>query len=168
MSLRARELESRFREANEEFSTFLQGLTNAELSRVCPEEQRTLAALARHVAGAYLFELRYFQGMVDGQPLPVVVKEELDQINAATGQRNAYADRNETLEILRRDGETAARFVAGLTDEQLQQVGAYVDWIPEMSVEHWVERVLIGHIRGHMASMRAIVDQAPVSSESFD
>ncbi len=164
MSLRAQQLESQFREANEEFSTFLAGLTDADLSRVCPNEQRTIAALARHVAGAYRYELRYFQGIADGAPLPVVAREQIDRNNAAGGERFVDADRGETLEILRRDGETAAQFVAGLTDEQLQQVGAYVDWVPAMSVEKWIEHVLIGHIRGHLTSMRAVVEQTALPS----
>ena len=104
------------------------------------------------------------RAIADGQPLPVVAREQIDRNNAAGGERFVDADRGETLEILRRDGETAARFVAGLTDEQLQQVGAYVDWVPAMSVEKWIEHVLIGHIRGHLTSMRAVVEQTALPS----
>ena len=158
MSSRAQALSQQFVQANDEFVRFVERLSDDDLRRVCPDEQRTLAALARHVAGGYLWELRYFKAIADGDPLAVVTRAQLDHSNAESGEQYANADRNETLELLRRDGETAAQFVAGLTDEQLSQVGEYIDWIPRMSIDQWIERVLIGHIRGHLAGMRTVVD----------
>jgi hypothetical protein len=102
--------------------------------------------------------LRHFRAIADGKPLGVWTRTELDRLNAESGERYADADRNESLEMLRRTGEEVAQFVAGLTDEQLSRVGAYVEWIPEMSVDEWIERVLIGHIVGHQAGMQAVVD----------
>ncbi len=159
MSLRAKQLESQFRAANDEFMRFVESLLDEDLRRVCPDEKRTLAALARHVAWGYLVELRYFRAIADGEPLGVVTKAQVDRTNAENGEQHADSDRSETLVILRRDGETAARFVGGLTDEQLSRVGQYVDWIPTMSVDQLVERVLIGHIRGHLKGMRAVIQR---------
>ncbi len=159
MSLRAQELAQYFERANNEFITFVTRLSDEEWRRMCPNEKCTIAALARHVAGAYLFELRAFRSIAEGAPLPIISKEQIDQSNADGGLKNAAADREETLEMLRRDGATAADFVRGLSDEQLQRVGAYVDWVPAMSVGQWIENVLFGHIRGHMASMQAVVEK---------
>lgn len=158
MSSRSQTLSEQFERANDEFMRFVESLSEDDFRRICPAEQRTLAALARHVAQGCLVELRHFRAIADGEPLDVWTKAEVDRINSESGERYATADRNETLEMLRRNSEEVAQFVAGLTDEQLSRVGEYVDWIPEMSVDQWVERVLIGHIVGHQAGMQAEVD----------
>ncbi len=163
MSLRAQELAQNFERANNEFIAFVVRLSDDEWRRMCPNERRTVAALAHHVAGGYLFEIRSFKGLADGQPLPTVTKEYIDRVNAEAGARDGEASRDQTLAMLRRNGRTAADFVRGLSDEQLQRVGAYVDWIPPMSVDQWIENVLLGHIRGHMASMQAVVEKKPTA-----
>jgi hypothetical protein len=163
-SPKAQSLAEQFSLANEAFMSFVEGLSDEELRRVCPNEQRTLAALARHVAGGILFELRSFKGIANGVPLPVVTKEQIDRLNAEHGEQFTNADREETLEMLRENGKTAVEWASGLSDEQLQRVGAYIDWVPEMTLEQWIERVLIGHIRMHQASMLAIVEPRPAAT----
>ncbi len=149
MSTRAHELAIQFEQANDDFITFISGLSEDEWLRVCPDEERTIAALSYHVAGGYVFEIGAFRGIAEGKDLPVVAKETLDRMNADGGAKFAEADRSETIEKLRHDGAIAAEFVRSLTDDQLQRVGAYIDWVPPMSVEKWIEHVLIGHIRMH-------------------
>jgi hypothetical protein len=161
MSPRAQALAEEFERVNEEFSAYLSQLSEKEWLTVCPNEERTVAALAHHVAAGYLFELRSFKGIAAGEPLPVVTKEYLDSSNAELGEKHANVDRGEVLAMLRQSGAVAAEFVRGLSDEQLQRVGEYIDWVPAMSLEQWIERVLIGHIQMHEASMRAVVEQPP-------
>ena len=86
-------------------------------------------------------------------------------MNAADGAAHAASDRAETLELLRANGASAATFVRGLGDDDLTRTGAYIEGIPAMSVDQWVERVLIGHIRGHLASMRAVVENPTVTAK---
>ena len=85
MSTRAEQLASQFEQANEEFITFITGLSAEEWLTVCPTEERTLAALAYHVAGGYLFEINAFRAIAEGQDLPVLAKETLDRMNAEGG-----------------------------------------------------------------------------------
>ena len=160
MSTRAEQLASQFAQANDDFITFISGLSDDAWLRVCPNEERTMAALAVHVAGGYLFEISAFRSIAEGQDLPVLAKETLDRMNAEGGEKFAEADRSVAVEKLRHDGAIAAEFVRSLSDEQLQRVGAYIDWVPPMSVEKWIEHVLIGHIRMHKSSMEAVVDRS--------
>lgn len=164
MSPHAEALAHRFEETNADFMRFVTGLTDGEWSRHCPNEERTVASLAAHVAGAYLFEMRAFQGIADDQPLPVVQKEWLDRVNAENGAKNARVERDEVLRSLEENAAKAADWVRGLKDEQLERTGAYIDWVPPMSLERWIERVLIGHILGHRASIEAVVDMRPASA----
>jgi DinB superfamily len=161
MSPRAEALARSFEDTNADFMRFMAGLTDEEWAQHCPNEERSVAALGFHVAGAYLFEIRAFQGIADDQPLPTVEKEWLDRLNAENGAKNARAGRDAVLAALEENGATAAEWVRGLTDEQLERAGAYVDWIEPMSLELWIEHVLIGHIVGHRASIEAVVSAKP-------
>lgn len=164
MSPRAKALAQRFEETNADFMRFMDGLTDEEWARHCPNEERSVAALGAHVAGAYLFEIRAFQGIAENQPQPAVEKEWLDRLNAENGAKNIRAGRDVVLGALEENGARAAEWVRGLTDEQLGRVGAYIAWVPPMSLERWIEQVLIGHIRGHRASIEAVVETRPTGA----
>lgn len=158
MSRRAHTLAEQFEQANAEFMSFVARISDDEWRLLCPSEGRTVAALAHHVAAGYPFEIRVFNAIVAGKPLPVLSRAALDAMNAADGVAHAGSDRAETLELLRANGASAATFVRDLNDDDLTRTGAYIEGILAMSVDQWIERVLIGHIRGHLASMRTVVE----------
>ncbi len=62
MASRAAELARQFEAANNELIEFVNGLSDEEWGRVCPNEERTIAALTFHVAFGYPFEIRVFRG----------------------------------------------------------------------------------------------------------
>jgi hypothetical protein len=51
----------------------------------------------------------------------------------------------------------AASVIASLSDEQLGRTGRYIQEAPEMSVQQWLERVLLGHIATHKRSIQETV-----------
>ncbi len=97
-------------------------------------------------------------------PLPILSRDELDRMNAVHGAEYAAVDRHETLQALRLNGADAATFVRGIGDDDLRKAGVYLEGIPEMTIDQWIERVLIGHIRMHLASMRAVIDPTATAS----
>lgn len=157
MSERAQELAGRFERANEEFIGIVERLSAAEWATECPEERRTVAALARHVAFGYELEARYLRAIASGRPLPAVSRERLDAINAEHGEQYAHCEKAEALDALRREGAATAAFLRGLSDEELQRSGDYVEWLPSWTVDTWIERVVIGHIATHLGSIRAAI-----------
>jgi hypothetical protein len=49
--------------------------------------------------------------------------------------------------------------VRQLSEDQLAISGKYITDIPDAwTVEQWIERVLIGHVRGHLESVRAVLE----------
>ena len=69
MSERARALADRFEQANATFVGVVVGLSPAQWGAYCPEEERTVAALARHVADAYTLESEAFRALAEGRPV---------------------------------------------------------------------------------------------------
>lgn len=158
MSERARALADRFERANEEFVAVVAALPEATWRALCPDEGRTVAALARHVAFGYAVEVEAFRAIAEGQPVRTWTRAGLAEVNAEDASRYADCDQAETVALLRRNAAGAAAFVRSLSDEQLARCGVYVEELAALTVDQWIERILIGHPEGHLRSIRAVVE----------
>jgi hypothetical protein len=157
VSERARKLAERFEQVGEGFAAEMEGLSEAQWRSFCPDEGRTVAALAYHVGWAYPVEIAAFRAMALGEARSAFSAGGIDEVNARHGAANAACDQAETVRMLRSNALAAAAIVRELTDEQLERTGAYVEEWPTASVQEWIERVLIGHPVGHQRSIRAAV-----------
>jgi hypothetical protein len=163
MSERARELAERFEQTAEAFADEMARLSPAQWGTFCPDEERTVAALARHVGVAYGFEIGAFAAMAEGREWNPLQREALNQANADDGKAWAACDQAETVEMLRREAAETAAVVRGFTDEQLARSGLYLEGLGERTVAEWLESILLGHIAGHLTSIRAAVAGRPGS-----
>ena len=79
--------------------------------------------------------------------------------NAERSVAHAACSKSEVLDLLRANTESALVSMRALTDAQLDR-SAIVPIIADRPVTagQLIEWVLIGHIRGHLASIRAAVD----------
>jgi hypothetical protein len=80
--------------------------------------------------------------------------EQLAQWNAAAAQENAAQPKGVAMERLRTNAPAAIAYVRGLSDEQLQRTGTLPFGGDPMTAEAVIEHVLIGHPRGHLASIQ--------------
>jgi hypothetical protein len=161
-SARALELASRFDEGVDGFIAYIETLTAAQWLTLVPNEERTVAALAHHVAWAYVFEVEAFKVIAAGAEPTPVTRQQLADVNAVNGAEYAEVSREDAIALLRTNGAIASSFVAGLSDEQLARSGHYIDYVPAMTVDNWIRRVLIGHIDMHTRSIK----EALLHSES--
>jgi hypothetical protein len=161
MSARARELADRFQQVSEAFADEVARLSPLQWRAFSPEEGRTVAALAHHVAWAYEAEIEAFRAMAEGRAVPSWTEESLDQANVEAGQAFAACDQVETIELLRANATLAAAVVRELTDEQLARTGVYIEGEPAERVEVWIEDVLIGHPGMHLPAIRAATREHP-------
>jgi hypothetical protein len=58
---------------------------------------------------------------------------------------------------LRRNGEAAARIVRALDDAQLDSSATIITGRPPLTAQQVTERILIGHVRGHLATVRTAI-----------
>jgi hypothetical protein len=159
---RAVQLASQFEAANEGLVTYIQSLSATQWLAIVPNEERTVAALAHHVAWAYAVEIAAFEAIAHDGPAATVSREYLDTHNAREALEYAECDLADTIALLNQNATHAASVVASLTNEQLRRKGQYADWAPPLTVDHWIRRVLIGHIDVHLTSIRdAISATAP-------
>jgi hypothetical protein len=156
MSDRARALAERVAQANAEFIATIEGLTDAQWTAHCAPENCTVAALACHVGGGYRFAVNaMLKPIAEGTAPQPVTREMVDQGNVDYLAKNANRPRAEAIAMLREHGGSAAEYVRGLSDAQLDRSAA----LPlfngaSFTGEAVVENVLIGHPRGHLASIQ--------------
>jgi hypothetical protein len=154
MSERAAHLAERFEATNAAFIDYIAALTDEQWLTLVPNEQRSVAAMAHHIAWGYILEIEPFHAIALGETPEPLTRERLDSLNAEHAAEYAECDREETIGELRSNAQQTAVIVRSLSDEQLGRAGRYVDWAPAIPVRVWIERVLIGHITGHLQSIR--------------
>jgi hypothetical protein len=81
----------------------------------------------------------------------------IDQFNAQHAREQAHCTKEETLDLLRRNGEAAARVVRDLDDAQLDSIATIITGMPPLTAQQVTERILIGHVRGHLATVRTAI-----------
>ena len=89
MSKRANALAERIEQGAEALAALAEGLSEAEWQRVVPNEERTIAALVHHVAGACPILVDWARGLADGKPLTGVTWEAIAQMNAQANRRHS-------------------------------------------------------------------------------
>jgi DinB superfamily len=162
MSERAQALAERFERTNREFIETLQQCTEEQWRAKCANDDRTVAVVAGHVAGAYTATSGWVQAVASGQPLPPLTHALIDQINAQHAERHPEPDKAETIEQARRNGEAAASMVRGLSDQQLDRAGSTPLFGPDpVTAEQLIVGALIGHARGHLRSIQATLASQP-------
>lgn len=155
MQERAGTLAQRFEQTNDEFIAAVERLDDAQWSMMVATDNCTVAALAAHVAGGHVAIAGWVRAVADGEPMPPVTRDMIDDFNHEAARKNAAIERATVLDRLRRHGANAAAMVRGLNDEQLersQSVALFGG--ANLTVEALIENVLIGHPRAHLASLR--------------
>jgi hypothetical protein len=156
MAERAEVLADRFERAVAEFVSVVEGLSEAEWRTLCRNEERSVGVLARHVAFYIPFEMAVFRVIAVGKQPATLTRAEFADMNARDAEEWADTAKEETLALLRANAATVADEVRRLSDDHLARSGKYVEDIPDpWTVEQWLDRVLTGHVQGHLQSIRA-------------
>jgi hypothetical protein len=153
MSERARALADRFEQANGDLIRLLEHVSPVQWGAVCQGETWSVGVTAHHVAGAHETVAGIAHRVATGEPLPNITMEMIDHGNAQHAQQFKDCARDETVALLRTNGAKAGTMVRGLSDAQLARTAKILG--QEMSAEQFIERVLLGHVASHGASIRA-------------
>jgi hypothetical protein len=163
MSERADGLATRLEGANAEAITFAESCPEEMWTAPCVNDGRTVAAVVRHVGGAYIAHLRLVQAIAAGEAIPETFTDWaiINRGNDISAQKYAHADRAETITSLRRNGANLASAIRGCTDAQLDRAAVVpVFGDDARSVDWLLTNVIIPHVGGHLADLRKTVAPA--------
>jgi hypothetical protein len=153
MGTQTEQLASRFEQVNGEAIKTIEGLSDAQWKATCQGEQWPVNVTAHHVGVSQELVAGIAVAIATGQPLPPLTPEMLNQGNAEHAKQAAGCSKQETLDLMRTGGQTAAAMVRGLSDDQLSRTGTLFG--NEFSAQSWIENVVIGHTQQHMQSIQA-------------
>jgi hypothetical protein len=152
--VRAGELAARLEQANAEVIEFVQACPSGLWAARTPEEGWAVPAAAMHIAFGHLTITTWVHRLSAGLPVTETMAD-FAVVNAADEQKYANASQAEVVESLQTFGDAALRYVRGLTDKELEGTARFEPAGADLTAAQLVEGVLIGHLTGHFASIRA-------------
>jgi hypothetical protein len=160
MSARAQILATKLAEANAAVIAFAESCPAEKWTVPCVDDGRTVAAVVRHVGGAYIAHTRLVEAAASGEPIPAMFGdwEAIHQGNAISAQKYANADRGETIASLERNGANLAATIRDLTDAQLDRTAVVRLFGDDArTTAAIIETPVIAHPLGHLVALRATV-----------
>ena len=156
MSERARNLAERLEAFNRDVTTYLDHLTEEQWRKVCAWEDWGVGVTARHIgAGHYEGALWLTKLIVDGEKLPELTREQIDEMANQHAREHANCTKAEVLELFRKDGEMLVAFAAGLGDAELDRTGYLAAIGREVSAQQLLETVVLQSGGEHFANLKA-------------
>ena len=116
---------------------------------------RSVGVVVHHVASVYPVEVELAQVLASGLPITEATKEGIDQMNATHAAENRYISKKDTLELLKKNSETAAEAVRKLSDDELKNfntVSLYAD--APLTCQFFIEDHALRHSFHHMAKIK--------------
>ena len=163
-SARSAQLADEFEAAQEAFAGLVESLSDEQWRLVgtnFPErlndedEGRTVGVIAHHVAVSGQFIIDRIGATLEGRPVAPV---DIRALNATHAAEHAEATREEVVALLRQKGKTIGSAVRAMSDRELAT--SLVTQAGPMTIEQRIERVLIGHLKGHRGVIEATLSRA--------
>lgn len=158
MSRRATDLADRLKAFNEELIAFVQACPDADWRKVCPGEQWSVGVVARHIAASHYGALGLAKMMVAGETLPELTEGVVDRMNHKHAEKHRDCTRDEVLKVLRENGASAADYVAGLGDADLDRTARIPAAGGDLTTEHLFATIMLRSGGEHFAHVKAAVN----------
>ena len=157
MASRSEALADRFDAAIDEFAGAIASCSDTQWASTGGPEGWTVAATAQHVAGQFPLEREFIEEAANGGGGLAYTWDDINGKNDARAAANMNCSRNDVLALLRDGAASMSAYIRGLSDEQLDRTAPLrlADGA-QLSTQQLIEGgVLIEHVTGHLASIRA-------------
>jgi hypothetical protein len=152
---RGGDLVERFKAFNDEFAAFVENCSDEKWQKVCSGERWSVGVVARHVAAGHYRALKLAKMIVDGNELPNITPDEIDQSNARHAEKHADCTRDEVLRILREKGSWVTEYLGGLSDSDLERTAHLGLAHGDVTVHRFIENSILHQGKEHLANMKA-------------
>jgi hypothetical protein len=131
---------------------WFQGVNTPDLRINDEDETRRVGVIAHHVAMNQVWQMDRIKAVLEDKPTPPV---DIKVVNSQHAIEHGDATKAEVVTMLRNQGPRIAADIRLIPDEKLDKERQ----VPTgtMTVKDRIERVLIGHIQGHQASIEATI-----------
>jgi hypothetical protein len=130
----------------------LRGVNTPELRQNDEDESRPVGVIAHHVASTQPWIMGRIRAIIEDGPTPPV---DFKIINAEHAVEHAGATKAEVVSMLQENLHRITDEVRAIPDHMLDKERQLPTGV--MSVQQRIERVLIGHMKAHQASIEATI-----------
>ena len=155
----AESLADSFNARNTDLLEFVQGCSDDGWRKVTAAEGWPVGVTARHIAVAHYPVIEWVQMLVQGDPLPPVTMDTIDQINAQHAAAHQDCTQDEVVELLRANHAKVVAYLATLDDADLGRQGYLKLFETDISAAQLFSAVLIDSAAKHFSSMKETVQQ---------
>jgi hypothetical protein len=147
-------LADRLNSFNGELISFVENCTEGDWGRV-GDEGWPLGVTARHIGASHYQAVSVLQKILNGEKLPEMTMEQITENANRHAREHAECTKIEVLDILRRYGRKLAEFAGSLEDSELDKTGYLPAIGREMTVEQFIEAVILQGGKQHFESIRS-------------
>ncbi len=136
-------------------ANFAQNLSDEEWNKPVGKDTRGIGLVVHHVAALYPVEIELAQVIASGNPITEVTKAAVDQMNSNHAKEFKSVSKEDTLDLLKKNSETAADAIRQFTDEELmscQPVSLYGN--APVSAQFFIEDHAMRHSYHHLAILK--------------
>lgn len=155
MSKRAEALAARIAEGHRELIVFVESQPEADWHAHSQNDDRGVGVIVHHVASVLPTELDLVKVLASGRPITGVTAEMVDQMNAQHAQESANCERQETLDLLRRNSALVVSAIRELSDAELDRAAPVsLHWDAPLTTQYFIEEHPLSHAYHHLATIR--------------
>jgi hypothetical protein len=157
MGTRSETIAKQFEAKAAEATSVFEKLSDADWKKVTAAEKWPVGVTAHHIAVSHELLGGLVKSVASGQAGPPIKMDDIHAVNAKHAQEQANCTKSETLALHKKAAAAAAAIVRGLNDADLDKSATVLVGMPAMSAEQLASGLLVGHISGHLDSIRATV-----------
>lgn len=148
-------LARRFHTLHADLLAFVQACSAEDWGRVTAREGWPVGVTARHIAVAHYPMIEWVQMIVQGDPLPPVTGDTLDQLNAQHAAAHGDCTQQEVAGLLQVNHAKVAAYLQTVTDRDLEQQADFTLFGREIGAGELFAAMLIDTAGIHLASIQA-------------
>ena len=153
------QLATRFDDFSQELLGFVRGCSDADWVKITPAEGWPVGVTARHVGVGHYPLIEWVQLIVDGQPLPGVTMDGVNQANDQHAREHVNCTKAEVIEILSTNAAKTLDYWTSLSDEDLERQSYLKLFDTDISAGDLFTALLIDIPTGHFESMKAALQE---------
>jgi DinB family protein len=159
MNTRSEALAQRIVQGANALAEFAQGLSDAQWRTVVPPDGRRVGVIVHHVASVYPIEIQLAKEIASGKPVEGVTWAVVAEMNAKHAQDHGAVSKEEAIELLRRNSQSAADAVRAFADAQLDSAAPFsLNADAPLTAQFVIEDHALRHSWHHLAKIKAVLN----------
>ena len=161
MNTRAQLLSQRIEQGFEALAEYAEGLSESQWQTMIPPDGRKTGVIIHHVASVYPIEVHLAKEVASGKPIEGITWAVVAEMNAKHARDHSTIGKEETIDLLRRNGRAASEAVRAFTDAELDRAAAVsLNAGAPLTTQFLIEDHALRHSWHHLAKIKAVLNRA--------